>query len=74
MAHESVCNIVMMMISNIFVGCRHEGWVLVPNCVSPLSDTYLIDVDHRPINDRSHSLIDLSLIDGYPRIEVDIGF
>jgi len=45
----------MMLITGISVGCRHEGWVLAPNCVSPLSDTYLIDVDH----------IDQP-IDGYP--------
>jgi len=44
----------MMLLTRISVGCRHKGWVLVPNCVSPLSDIYLID--------------------GYPRIEVDIGF
>src|ERR1700722_2643 len=24
----------MMLITGISVGCRHEGWVLAPNCVS----------------------------------------
>jgi len=35
-----------MLLTVISVSCRREGWVLVLNCVSRLSDTYLIDVDH----------------------------
>src|SRR5712664_3166744 len=49
------CKLVMMLLTGISVSCRREGWVLVPNCVSRFSDTYLIDVDH----------IDQP-IDGYP--------